>query len=99
MLSPIAPHICEYLWEDFLFDGDSIESWPEFDENIIEADEFELIIQVNGKVRGKMVISKSLEEDEVKNLAMEEDNVKNHLNENTIKKIIFIKDKLINFVI
>ena len=100
MLSPIAPHICEYLWEDFFFDGDSIESsWPEFDENIIEADEFELIIQVNGKVRGKMVISKSLEEDEVKNLAMEEDNVKNHLNENTIKKIIFIKDKLINFVI
>ena len=100
MLSPIAPHICEYLWEDFFFDGDSIESsGPEFDENIIEADEFELIIQVNGKVRGKMVISKSLEEDEVKNLAMEEDNVKNHLNENTIKKIIFIKDKLINFVI
>ena len=100
MLSPIAPHICEYLWEDFFFDGDSIESsWPEFDENIIEADEFELIIQVNGKVRGKMFVSKSLKEDEVKNLAMEADNVKNYLNENTIKKVIFIKDKLINFVI
>jgi leucyl-tRNA synthetase len=46
-----------------------------------------------------MVIRKSLKEDDVKNLAMEEDNVKNYLNENTIKKIIFIKDKLINFVI
>ena len=66
---------------------------------IIEADEFELIIQVNGKVRGKMFVSKSLKEDEVKNLAMEADNVKNYLNENTIKKVIFIKDKLINFVI
>ena len=100
MLSPIAPHICEYLWEDFFFDGDSIESsWPEFDENIIEADEFELIIQINGKVRGKMFVSKSLKEDEVKNLDMEADNVKNYLNENTIKKVIFIKDKLINFVI
>ena len=100
MLSPIAPHICEHLWDNFFPDGGKIESsWPEFDESIIDADEFELIIQVNGKVRGKTVISKSMKEDEVKDLAKQTNNVKSYLDGNEIKKIIYVKDKLINFVI
>ena len=100
MLSPIAPHICEHLWDNFFPDGEKIESsWPEFDESIIDADEFELIIQVNGKVRGKTVISKSMKEDEVKDLAKQTNNVKSYLDGNEIKKIIYVKDKLINFVI
>ena len=100
MLSPIAPHICEHLWDNFFPDGEKIESsWPEFDESIIDADEFELIIQVNGKLRGKTVISKSMKEDEVKDLAKQTNNVKSYLDGNEIKKIIYVKDKLINFVI
>ncbi|MDC3066768.1 leucine--tRNA ligase, partial [Gammaproteobacteria bacterium] len=70
MLFPISPHICEYLWSSFVNDGSCIESsWPEYDEAIIESDEFELIIQVNGKVRGKLNISKNLDEETVKNLS------------------------------
>ena len=100
MLFPISPHICEYLWTSFVNDGSCIESsWPKYDEAIIESDEFELIIQVNGKVRGKLNISKNLDEETVKNLSLEVENVKNNIADNEIKKAIFVKDKLINFVI
>ncbi len=100
MLFPISPHICEYLWTSFVNDGSCIESsWPKYDEAIIESDEFELIIQVNGKVRGKLNISKNLDEETVKNLSLEVENVKNNIADSEIKKAIFVKDKLINFVI
>ena len=100
MLSPIAPHICEHLWNNFQTNESCIESsWPKFDEDIIESEEFELIIQVNGKVRGKINIDKNLEEEEIKNIALEVDNVSNNIGENQIKKVIYVKDKLINFVI
>ena len=100
MLSPIAPHICEHLWNNFQTSESCIESsWPKFDEDIIESEEFELIIQVNGKVRGKINIDKNLEEEEIKNIALEVDNVSNNIGENQIKKVIYVKDKLINFVI
>ena len=100
MLFPISPHICEYLWTSFVNDGSCIESsWPKYDEAIIESDEFELIIQVNGKVRGKLNISKNLDEETVKNLSLEVENVKNIIADSEIKKAIFVKDKLINFVI
>ena len=71
MLSPIAPHICEYLWSNFYGEGFDIESsWPEINENLLEIEEFELIIQVNGKVRGKLKINKSTEQEEIKEMAL-----------------------------
>ena len=101
MLFPIAPHICEYLWEKFNDGVDSsIESsWPLFDMSIIEVKEFELIIQVNGKVRGKVFIEKNMKEDEIKEISIGVENVQKSIGANTIKKVIFVKDKLINFVI
>ena len=101
MLFPIAPHICEYLWEKFNdSENSSIESsWPLFDMSIIEVKEFELIIQVNGKVRGKVFIEKNMKEDEIKEISIGVENVQKSIGANTIKKVIFVKDKLINFVI
>ena len=101
MLFPIAPHICEYLWEKFNDGVDSsIESsWPLFDMSIIEVKEFELIIQVNGKVRGKVFIEKNMKEDEIKEISIGVENVQKSIGASTIKKVIFVKDKLINFVI
>ncbi len=99
MLFPIAPHISEYLWNNFINDKSCIEtSWPEFDNEIVESDEFELVIQVNGKVRGKMHSNINMTEDEIKDLSLNIKNVKNIIGENKIKKIIFVKNKLINFV-
>jgi leucyl-tRNA synthetase len=99
MLFPIAPHISEYLWNKFISDESCIEtSWPEFDDEIVESDEFELVIQVNGKVRGKMHANINMTENEIEDLSLNIKNVKNIICENKIKKVIFVKNKLINFV-
>ena len=100
MLSPISPHICEYLWKDFFGNEMCIESsWPAYDESLIESEEFELIIQINGKVRGKIKVNKKIEKDAIEDLASKVDNVKSYLENKEIKKVIFVKNKLINFVI
>ena len=100
MLSPISPHICEHLWNDFYLDKSSIDtSWPKFDKNLLEVEEFELIIQVNGKVRGKINIDKNIEQKEIESSALNVENVKSHIGSSKIKKAIYIKEKLINFVI
>ena len=100
MLSPISPHICEHLWNNFYLDESSIDTWwPKFDENLLEVEEFELIIQVNGKVRGKINIDKNIEQKEIESTALNVENVKSHIGSSKIKKAIYIKEKLINFVI
>ena len=100
MLSPISPHICEHLWNNFYLDESSIDTWwPKFDENLLEVEEFELIIQVNGKVRGKINIDKNIEQKEIESSALNIENVKIHIGSSKIKKAIYIKEKLINFVI
>ncbi len=100
MLFPIAPHICEHLWKEFNEEDSDIEaSWPKVNESLLEVEEFELIIQVNGKVRGRVKIHKSTEQEEVENIAINVENVKNFINSSKIKKTIYVKDKLINFVI
>ena len=100
MLSPIAPHISEYLWNSFNENGPNIESsWPELDQALLKIEEFELIIQVNGKVRGKANIEKSIEQREIEEIALNIENVKNYISSSEIKKVIYVKDKLINFVI
>ena len=100
MLFPIAPHICEHLWKEFYEEDSDIEaSWPKVNESLLEVEEFELIIQVNGKVRGRVKIHKSAEQEEVENIAINVENVKNFINSSEIMKTIYVKDKLINFVI
>ena len=100
MLSPIAPHISEYLWNSFYEEGSNIESsWPELDQTLLKVEEFELIIQVNGKVRGKVNIDSSIEQKEIEDVALNIENVKNFIGSSKVKKVIYIKDRLINFVI
>ena len=74
-------------------------SWPIFNEDFLKLENFQLIIQVNGKVRGKEIISVSMGQDELENLAKENENVKKILANQPIKKVIYVKEKLINFVI
>ena len=100
MLSPIAPHICEYLWSNFYGEDFDIESsWPEVNESMLEIEEFELIIQVNGKVRGKLKVNKGTEQEEIKEMALTVENVNNFIGSSKLKKTIYVKEKLINFVI
>ena len=100
MLSPIAPHICEYLWSNFYGEDFDIESsWPEVNESMLEIEEFELIIQVNGKVRGKLKVNKGTEQEEIKEMALTVENVNNFIGSSKLKKTIYVREKLINFVI
>lgn len=101
MLSPITPHICLFLWQQYTgSDGGNFESlWPSVNEEFLKLEHFQLIIQVNGKVRGKENISIGLEQPGIEALAKENENVKKILANQPIKKVIYIKEKLINFVI
>ena len=101
MLSPITPHISLYLWKEFSnSDGKDFElSWPKVNEKFLRLENFQLIIQVNGKVRGKEDISIDETEKSIQEIAMANENVKKSLANTSIKKVIYIKEKLINFVI
>ena len=100
MLYPIAPHICETLWNNFFENSSEIEdSWPTFDVDLMVTDTFELVVQINGKVRGKIEISSNLEQDEIESVAKSIKNVDDLLGDKEIKKCIYVKEKLINFVI
>ena len=101
MLSPITPHICLYLWKQYSeSDGNDFEnSWPVYNEEFLQLEDFQLIIQVNGKVRGKENVSVNAEQAELEIVAKENENVKKILANQPIKKVIYIKEKLINFVI
>jgi leucyl-tRNA synthetase len=65
----------------------------------MEAESFQLVIQVNGKVRGRIEIDKNLSQEEVESVAKEVENIKANLENQTIRKVIYIKEKIINFVI
>ena len=101
-LNPIAPHVSEYLWNNFYnFNApEEIESsWPRVQESLLEISEFELVIQINGKVRGKTFANIELGQDQIEEIAKKIDNVATNLDGKSIKKVIYIKGKIINFVI
>jgi leucyl-tRNA synthetase len=101
-LNPIAPHISEYLWNHFNDNNflESIESsWPKVREDLLEVNEFELVIQINGKVRGKAMANIDDDQTRIEALARNIENVAASLDGKSIKKAIYIKGKIINFVV
>ena len=97
-LSPIAPHISENLYKKVLNKDIQKASWPE--DSFFHKNETEIkyLVQVNGKVRANIVIENGRSEDEVKEIAKEHENVSRHLENKDIIKVVFIKNRLINFV-
>ena len=100
LLNPIAPHITEELWQK-LGNNDTITyaTWPIFDESKMIDNEFEMVVQVNGKVRGKITISSASTEDEMKHLALNIENVKNYTSGKEIAKVVVIPKKLVSIVV
>jgi len=100
MLAPITPHLAEELWEMLGHAGGiSKFPWPEYREDLAREDTYEIVIQVNGKLRGKLAADDSLGEDELKKRAMADPHVAQNLNGKTIVKVIVVPRKLINIVI
>ena len=100
LFNPVCPHITEELWEK-LGHNDSIanSTWPTYDDDLTKDDTYEMVVQVNGKVRGKMEVSTSTTKEEMLVLAKEIDNVKNYLDGHEIVKEIVVPNKLVNIVI
>jgi leucyl-tRNA synthetase len=98
LLSPFSPHIAEELWSIIGKDGIlSVASWPTYDPEYLEVKEKNIAVQVNGKVRGTVLVKDIDDEDTVKEKAMKVENVKKHTS-NGIKRIIYIKDKIVSII-
>ena len=99
VLSPIAPHICEELWSAMGYTGYIAEvAWPEHDETALVTDEILIIIQVNGKMRGKLSVPAAASKEEIEKTALAHENVTKHTDGKTIRKVIVVPGKLINIV-
>ena len=100
LLNPIAPYITEELWSMQGNTGTiAYEPWPTYDASKIVEETFTMIVQVNGKVRGKIEVDSSTTEDEMKTLAKDIDNVKAHIEGKEIVKEIVVPKKLVNIVV
>jgi leucyl-tRNA synthetase len=99
MLSPIAPHICQELWQALGNDGLIVDcAWPETDESALEQKAIQLIIQVNGKMRGKIDVPVDADDETIQQLAQENENARRFIEGKTIRKIIVVKGRLVNIV-
>ena len=100
LLSPVAPHIAEELWNKLgHLNTITYETWPNYDESKLVNDEINLPIQVNGKVRATISISIDLPEEQIKEMAHNVPNVKNHIEGKSIIKEIYVKGKIYNIVV
>ena len=98
-MSPITPHACQLLWEKL--NGASIDEarWTPTDESALEKSVLELIVQVNGKLRGRVAVAPDASEDDAVALARELDNVEKFIAGKTLRKVIYVPNKILNFVV
>jgi len=100
LLGPFSPHIAEELWESIggttsLFD----QQWPEWNDEYAQENEIELVVQINGKVRAKIAAPTGLDDEKVKEIALNDTKIQEQLAGKTIRKTIVVKGKLVNIVV
>jgi leucyl-tRNA synthetase len=99
MMAPITPHICDQLWSSLCGTTRESARWLKVDKSALTKSSVELIVQVNGKLRGKFEIPIDAPREDVEALARQDDNVGRYLDGKTERKIIYVENKLINFVV
>jgi len=101
LLSPITPHICEELWKMTgpAQEGIMAEGWPKYDEKALVKDTIQMVVQVNGKIRGKFDVPADIDQDELKKIIMADEKVQQHIDGKQIKKFIVIPKKLVSIVV
>ena len=100
LLNPVAPHLTEELWELAGFDGMlNHTTWPSYNEKKLVLDEFEMPVQINGKMRGKVLMAMEASEEDAISAAKSDNNIFNHLDGKEIRKIIYVPGKILNIVV
>jgi len=100
LLSPIVPHFAEELWEALGYNSNILlTSWPTYRKDALEKDEFLIVVQVNGKLRGRFNVDLHASDDTIKEMALADEKVQKFITGKTIKKIIVVKKKLVNIVV
>jgi leucyl-tRNA synthetase len=100
MLSPIVPHITQALWEklghsELIIDA----AWPQVDESALTRDDIEMVVQVNGKLRGHITVATDADKQSIETTALNEPKVQRFITGKTIKKVIVVPKKLVNVVV
>lgn len=100
MLSPIVPHITHELWNALGHEEAIVNcTWPVFDESALVKDSIELMVQVNGKLRGKIKVAADADKDSIEAEAMKDENVQKFIEDKTVRKVIVVPGRLINIVV
>jgi len=100
LLSPMVPHFCAELWQQI---GQprpiDQEKWPELDIEAAREEELTVVIQVNGKVRSRLLVPADMDDEKIKEMALNDSHVQKVLQAKTVKKIIVVQKKLVNIVV
>ncbi|MGB2763713.1 MAG: leucine--tRNA ligase [Candidatus Aminicenantaceae bacterium] len=100
LLSPFAPHLCEEFWERMGQESFILRSpWPSFDPSLAKEEKVTVVVQVNGKLRDKFEAERDLDGDLIKEMALGLSRIRNIVGEKKVKKIIYVRNKLINIVL
>jgi leucyl-tRNA synthetase len=100
LLSPIVPHFCEELWEALGHEKSVLLSpWPTFDDAATAKDQVEVVVQVNGKLRSRFTVATDTDDETLKQTALSDDRIVPIIDGKTIRKLITVKNKLVNIVI
>jgi len=100
LLAPITPHMAQTLWRELGYGADILDaSWPEVDEAALVQDEIDLVLQVNGKLRGNIRVARTADRAAIERLAMENPNAQKHIAGQTVKKVVVVPGRLVNIVV
>ena len=99
VLAPVTPHLCEELWQRMGHErGLAREPWPKHDPAALMRDEVTIVVQVNGKVRGRLNVPADAPDDLVKERALAEENIQRHVEGRDVVKMVVVPGKLLNIV-
>jgi leucyl-tRNA synthetase len=100
LLAPIAPHATHHLWRELGYGEDILDAeWPQIDESALVQDSIEMVVQIKGKVRGKIQVAVNADNAEVEAVALANENVQRFIDGASIRKVIVVPGKLVNVVI
>ena len=100
MLAPVIPHAAQAMWEGLGHSDEVMRSaWPVVDESALVQDTLEMVVQVNGKLRAKIIVAADASNEEIESLALADDNTQRFTEGKTVRKVIVVPAKLVNIVV